>query len=298
MDHTSEQSLNQQWPDVLQKTQTIDDFKLLKLSYLVSNPKIWLLEFSHGKANEMGVDTLDELEKLIHRLSASEGPNVLISFSRKKTRRGTAIFIAGAHVTERQDWSQEQVFKHVRRQRSLMHALRQAPVLHICIPNGMALGWGCEFLITADYKIATPDSCFALPETGLGIIPGANGSSELVALIGLAHTLRLGMTGEKIDAPEALRIGLVQEVSDDLSSALERAYQLADLNRRLSPTATATFKKVVLSCLGEPVETRCEIEAQAYEHCVESGQAKIGRIAFDSIRQGKSVDWGTKKMWT
>ena len=46
MDHTSDQSLNQQWPDVLQNTQTIDDFKILKLSYLVSNPKLWLLEFN------------------------------------------------------------------------------------------------------------------------------------------------------------------------------------------------------------------------------------------------------------
>ena len=59
----------------------------------------------------------------------------------------------------------------------------------------------------------------------------------------------------------------------------------------------ATFKKVVLGCIGESIDTRCEIEAQAYEHCVKSGQAKIGRTAFDSIRQGKAVDWGKKQLW-
>ena len=257
---------------------------------------VWTLEFDHGKANEVGSAVLAEIDTLVEALSATDGPVALISFSRRTSKKGTPIFIAGANVTERSAWTDADVKKHVRYQRAVLSRLRRAPVFHVCIVNGVALGWGTEFLITADYKLATSAASFGLPETGLGILPGAGGSSELQSLIGPAHTLRLGMAGERISAEEAHRIGLVQELGDVFSDCFDRATALCNLVSRKSPSALAAFKEAVLSSSGQSRPVRMEGEALAYEHCVDVGEAAIGRQAFDVIRQGGTPSWNPRQL--
>ena len=113
---------------------------------------------------------------------------VSCSCSERRSKRGTPIFISGANVTERQGWERDRVAAHVRYQREVLRRLRALPLFHVAVVNGVALGWGTEYMITCDYRIATKEATFGLPETGLGILPGAGGSSELSALIGLQKT--------------------------------------------------------------------------------------------------------------
>ena len=270
-------------------------FTTLKVRALPSAPAVWTLEFEHGKANEVGVDVLKELSALTEALCAPDGPTALISFSQRKSKRGTPIFISGANVTERGGWSDADVKRHVRWQRATLSALRRAPVFHVCVVQGVALGWGTEFLITADYKLGVEGAQFGLPETGLGILPGAGGTSELSSLISPAHALRLGMTGERIQSEEALRIGLIQERYASQDEALARAVALCTLTSRCSPTALASFKSGLLDSIGVSPEARTEREARAYERCVETGQASIGRRDFDLIRQGATPSWGPRQ---
>lgn len=272
------------------------DFDYLKLDTLPGASAIWTLEFEHGKANEVGSAVLAELDKLSRMLEGSHGPVGLISFSRRVSARGTPIFISGANVTERADWDDTKVRDHVRYQRGVLSRLRRAPVFHVCLVDGVALGWGTEFLITADYKIASQRASFGLPETGLGILPGAGGTSELQSLIGVAQTLRLGMTGERIDASEALKIGLVQETVPDFSLGFERAASLCNMVSKKSPSALAAFKRGVLQSLGESEQVRVEREAQAYEHCVDVGEAAIGRASFQTIRDGGTPQWNPRRL--
>jgi len=178
-----------------------------------------------------------------------------------------------------------------------LNRLRRMPTFHLCIVSGVALGWGTEFMLTADYRIGVPGAVFGLPETSLGILPGAGGTSELCQQIGIAHALRLGITGERIDVGEAFDIGLVQEKKSDLKAGLERAQELAAMAARNSPTAIATFKRGLLNSLGVQEEIRREIEAKSYEFCVDSGQAAIGRHNFDLIRRGECPDWGPRTGW-
>ena len=128
----------------------------------------------------------------------------------------------------------------------------------------------------------------------MGILPGAGGTSELWAHVGRANALRLGMTGEKISPTEALRIGLVQELSNSYDEAVTRAQDLARMVGKRSPTATALFKRSLVSCLGMSQEHRRESEAKAYEACVDSGQAAIGRASFKKIRNGERPEWGRR----
>ena len=103
------------------------------------------------------------------------------------------------------------------------------------------------------------------------------------------------MTGEQIDAAEALRIGLVDELAPDTETAMERARALAALAARRSPTAVGAFKQGLLASLSMSEEERTELEARAYELCVDSGDAAIGRENFKAITAGEAVTWGPKR---
>ncbi len=255
-----------------------------------------VLQLEHGKANEMGSDQLRDFERLAAWLAEPTAPAALITYSTATSRKGTPIFVAGANVTERVGWNDDDIRQHVRWQRRVLTALRNAPAFHVAVVSGVALGWGTEYLLAADYRIAVPGAVFGLPETGLGILPGAGGTSELARHIGVAHTLRLGMTGERIDHIEAARIGLVQELADSTPLALERARQLAALAATRSPTANAAFKRGVNAAPGRVADERMEIEARAYERCVAAGEAAIGRAHFNDIRKGITPPWGPRRL--
>lgn len=263
----------------------------MRLSLTNAEGTIVTLEFDHGRANEMGSAQLEALAAITETLEGGQ-VRAMITVSRRVSRKGTPLFVAGADVTERADWDDDRVKAHVRFQRSVLARLRRAPVFHVAVVHGVALGWGTEYLLTADYTVATPTARFGLPETGLGIVPGAGGTSELWARLGVAHTLRLGMTGEHIDATEALRIGLVQEVVDDLDAGLARAQALGEAVARRSPTAVAAFKQGVLDSVGEPLPNRTTNEDTAYTRCVDTGDAAVGRAHFKAIVDGQSVPWG------
>ena len=249
------------------------------------------IELNHGRANEMGSAALDDWEQVCAFLETG-GARAVVTLSRRRSRKGTPIFIAGADVTERQGWSDAQVKTHVRRQRQVLSRLRRVPAFHVAVVDGVALGWGTEFLLCCDYRVSGPNATFGLPETGLGILPGAGGTSELWTMVGVSQALRLGMTGERISPAEAVRIGLLQESVPSLDEGVQRAHELAARVARNSPTAVAAFKAAVLASVGQPGIARSELEARAYEHCVDSGEAAIGRASFKQILAGEGADWG------
>ena len=270
------------------------DASLFSSLKVTTDGAVVLVELDHGRANEMGRDQVGEWAQLVAGLKDG-AYSALITYSRRRSPKGTPIFISGANVTERGGWSEAEVRAHVRWQRATLAALRRVPVLHVAVVNGAALGWGTEFLLTADYRLATREASFALPETGLGILPGAGGTSELWSMIGPAQALRLGMTGERIDAAEAHRIGLVQELFEDVDQGLARARALAEAVSRRSPTAVGAFKAGLIASIGRPGAEREQIEAEAYELCVESGEAAVGRAHFKELTAGQSAPWGPRR---
>jgi enoyl-CoA hydratase/carnithine racemase len=270
-------------------------FDLLHPRYEAEH-QLLVLELDHGKANEIGSRQLTAFAALCDHIEAEPTVTCLCTTSRRVSASGKPIFIAGADVTERAGWDDARVKAHVHDQRRLMQRLRRLPIFTIALSHGVTLGWGLEFILTADYTLATPEASFALPETGLGIIPGARGTAELAHLIGPAHALRLGCTGEPIDGAEAARIGLAQELVPDLGRGLQRARELADRLRGRSPTAIAAFKRGLLDALGQPEEARLAVEAAAYERCVDHGEAARGRAAFAAIRAGEPPTWGPRTL--
>ncbi len=253
-----------------------------------------LLSLDHGKANEMGTEQLAALERLCDLVNADQRIRCVCTRSTKTTPSGKSVFVAGANVTERSDWDDARVKKHVRRQRAVMEALSHLPAFTVAVVDGVTLGWGVEYLLTQDYVLSTSHASYGLPETGLGILPGARGTAELAARVGLAQALRLGCTGELVRGDEALRIGLVQEIHGDAVSCLQRARELSISLLRRSPTAVAAYKQALLAAQGRPSAERLEEEARAYELCVDSGEAAIGRASFATSRGGAIPPWGPR----
>ena len=268
---------------------TLDDFTMFHPS-IVEEGKTLVLNLQHGKANEMGSACLRSWEAVTDFIKQGTVQSV-ITTSQRVSNGGKPIFISGADVTERTGWDDAKIKEHVRWQRHVLQQLRQVPAFHVALVHGIAFGWGTEFLLCCDYRISTDSAIFALPETGLGILPGAGGTSELWMEIGVAQALRLGMTGEKISAKEAMRIGLVQENTEKYETAWERALALCKLANSKSHSAIAAFKSALLQSRGQNSIARSSMESQAYEHCVSSGDASIGRANFAKIVAGEPVPW-------
>ena len=271
----------------------LSQFSELHLS-LLEEGRVLSLELNHGKANECGRVQLRELEQLIEGIEGDASIRGLVVSATKVTRSGKPIFISGANVTERVGWSDEDVFAHVAWQRSLMKRLAALPVFVVMVADGLALGLGTEMLLCADWRIATPRARFALPETGLGIIPGARGSAQLAALVGPANALYLGMTGAMIDVDEALDMGLVNEGAGDNAAGIARALDILKMTFTRSPKALAAYKRVVKSGVGRDDDGRDALEAEAYEGLVKGGEAAIGRAHFKDIRAGITPPWGQR----
>lgn len=113
----------------------------------------------------------------------------------------------------------------------------------IAAVHGFCLGGGLEIALACDIRMASPDAQFGLPETGLGLIPGAGGTQRLPRLVGLGRALDLLLTGDRIDTAEAYRIGLVTRVTADRANLLDEAIALAERIAARAPTATRFVKE-------------------------------------------------------
>lgn len=267
-----------------------EDFRQLKVS-VEQDGALVVVALDHGKVNACGSEVIGDFERLCEQLENDTHVRGLLMYSTKVSGSGKPIFVAGADVTERVGWSDEQVKAHVRRQREALLRMRALPVFTVVVVNGLALGLGTELMLAFDYRIATGAAAFALPETGLGIIPGALGSSLLSALVGPNHALRLGCTGERVKGKEAARIGLVDELHEGSEAALERARALLGMAATKAPRAVAAFKTSALAGLTLPLDQRVALEAERYEGQVDNGDAAIGRESFQTIRSGGVPAW-------
>jgi len=164
---------------------------------------------------------------------------------------------------------------------AFMRGMEQSSVATIAAVNSIAFGGGCELSMACDFRIAAESASFGQPEINLGIIPGFGGTQRLPRLIGEAKALELNLTGEPIDAYEALRMGLANRVVPDhelFDSVLSWAHKLA----AQAPLAVRQIKRV--SAHGD-VDDGLRAEGEAFGEVFGSEDAKEGIGAFLGKRQ-------------
>jgi enoyl-CoA hydratase/carnithine racemase len=125
---------------------------------------------------------------------------------------GEKVFAAGADIKEMADMSYVDMAGRAADLSSALGAIARIPKPVVAAITGYALGGGCELALACDWRIVAEDAKLGQPEIKLGIIPGAGGTQRLARLVGPARAKDLIMTGRMIDAAEALRIGLADQV--------------------------------------------------------------------------------------
>ena len=140
-------------------------------------------------------------------------------------------------------------------------ALAGVPQPTVAAIGGEAHSAGLELALACDIRVAARDATFAMPETGSGLVPRGGGTQRLPRAVGRAQALRLLLTGETIDAAEALRIGLVSEVAPS-GEALDAARSVAEAIALRGPLATRFAKEAIHRGVELPLSEALRLELE------------------------------------
>jgi enoyl-CoA hydratase/carnithine racemase len=232
------------------------------------------------RMNALSWATVQRLGEIGRELAADPGVRVCVL-----TGAGEKAFCAGADLKERQGMSRGQVREMLSAYRSELGWLGRSEFVSVAAVNGVALGGGLELALTCDLRIAVPDAMFGLPETGLGIIPGAGGTQRMARLIGESRALDLVLTGRRIDASEALALGLVNRIAANAELLLESALKWLEAVAEGAPIAQRAALSAVRAAQRLPLEQGLEFEREAYERCLNSADRDEALLALSEKRK-------------
>uniref|UniRef100_A0A7J2TIP8 Enoyl-CoA hydratase/isomerase family protein n=1 Tax=Archaeoglobus fulgidus TaxID=2234 RepID=A0A7J2TIP8_ARCFL len=217
------------------------------------------------KLNALDTKTREELKEIVDR--AEKEVRVLII-----TGSGKA-FAAGADVNELIQRDPIRAIEATKLGSELFSRIEELEIPTIAAINGFALGGGLELAMACDIRIASDKARFGQPEINLGIIPGAGGTQRLPRIVGIGMAKKLVFTGEIIDAREALRIGLVEEVVEH-ERLMERAKEIAEKIAEKSWIAVKLAKRALNASLSTPLKEGLRLEAGFFSILFASEEAK------------------------
>jgi enoyl-CoA hydratase len=194
------------------------------------------------------------------------------------TGAGDKAFIAGADINEFEGRTPVDQYR-VMKLPTVFDAIEQCPKPVIAAVNGFCLGGGMELALACDIRLASTTAKFGQPEVNLGIIPGGGGTQRLPRIVGLGRALRLILTGDMITADDALRMGLVEEVTPP-ERLFDRAVALAELIASKSPVAVAAAKEATRAAMSLPLDEGLRVETALFQLCFSSEDKAEGVRAF------------------
>jgi enoyl-CoA hydratase/carnithine racemase len=230
----------------------------------VSAPPVVLHEIADGVAtvtlnrpdvlNAMNQALREELTQAFTTLAADEAVRVIVV-----TGAGERAFSVGADIREFVAPQTPVRYREQRRRVDFRQVMDRCPQPIIAAIRGYALGGGLELALACDIRVAGDDSQLGLTEINLAIIPGGGGTQRLPRVLGRGKALELILTGQRIDAAEALRLGLVERVvpaAEVRAQAAMLARQLADK----APVALRFAKEAVVKGLELPLAEGLRLE--------------------------------------
>ena len=226
------------------------------------------------KLNALNDETMGEIERAFGQLQAAADVRGVIV-----TGSGEKAFVAGADIGELSAQTPVEGRERGLRGQRIFDSIERFPKPVIAAINGFALGGGCELALACHVRLASENAQLGLPEVKLGIMCGYGGTQRLARLVGRGRALELLLTGDRIDAAEALRIGLVNRVVPQ-ASLLAEAEALLRKMLANGPVSLRFTLQAVAAGLDMPLAQAQEYEATLFGLICTTEDMKEGTRAF------------------
>ncbi len=224
--------------------------------------------------NALNDQTIADLDAALTELEYNTAVRVVIL-----TGSGEKAFVAGADIGELKVCDVPGGIAKCHRGQAVLARIEASRLVVIAAINGFALGGGCELACACDIRLAADTARIGQPEVNLGIIPGYGGTQRFPRLVGKGKAKQLVMTGDMINATEAHRIGLVDEVYP-AAELIAKAREMAAKIAAKGPVAIATAKRCINVGLEIDLATGLEYEATQFGVICATDDKTEGCAAF------------------
>ena len=233
-----------------------------------------VVTFNNPPAHTWTPESLSQLRDIVALLNSDPANRALIV-----TGSGDKFFSAGADLQRfhHQDMDLARDFSSAFGQ--AFETLTAYRGVSFAAINGYAMGGGLEVALACDVRIAEQHAQMALPECAVGLLPCGLGTQQLAWLVGEQWAKRMILLGERLNAQQALRIGLVSEVVES-GYALSECLQLAQLTQKQSPTAVGYCKELIMAAREQPLSENYVAERQRFVQLWEDQNQFEGVSAF------------------
>jgi enoyl-CoA hydratase len=226
------------------------------------------------RLNALATSDLNDLRETLRSIGGDRAVRAVIF-----TGAGERAFIAGADIREMSAFSSDQALAFGRLGHAVASAIEHLPQPVIAAVNGFAFGGGCELALAADIRIASVNAEFSQPEVKLGIPPGWGGSQRLPRIVGPGYAAEMILTGKRIDAMEALRIGIVNSVHEP-GALIDAARAVALQIVENSPNAVRLAKSLMSAEQRQDPVVGLDAEAHAFASAFDHPDQRVGMTAF------------------
>ncbi|MBL9022314.1 MAG: enoyl-CoA hydratase/isomerase family protein [Myxococcales bacterium] len=233
-----------------------------------------------ARRNALSRKTLRELGRLGRELVADPAIRAIVV-----TGAGDKVFCAGADLKERQGFTNEDVRVQVGLYRTELGVLDKSPKPVIAALNGSAFGGGLELALVCDLRVAVPHAQIGLPETTLGIIPGAGGTQRLPRIVGEARAKEMILLGRPLSAQEALTWGVVNRVSPQGANVVDDVIAWIEPIANGAPIAQAAALAAIDDSFDVGLHHGLELERVHYDETLRSEDRTEALKAFAEKRK-------------
>ncbi|CAH0344417.1 enoyl-CoA hydratase-related protein [Bacillus sp. CECT 9360] len=224
--------------------------------------------------NSLNSTTIERLSNVVRDISINPQVSVVII-----SGSGDRAFCAGADIKDPDFQSPSKLVQASRKLGELFDAIEDLPQPTIAAINGYAFGAGFELALACDLRIIVDQTLLGLPETKLGLIPGAGGTQRLPRLIGESRALELILSAKRITSLEAYQYGIVTKVVSN-NELEEEAFHLAYLILDNAPIAVQQAKFVVKHGMKTDLRTGLKLEKLGFIKTVTTEDREKGLAAF------------------